>query len=144
LGEAFTIEGIDVDVEPAESGVVEGSGEVFEEDAVGGERQIADGRTCGEKRNQLGQIAAEERFAARQADAVDTERRERIDDDRDLLEVENAPAGQPGVLRLRHAVLAAQVAAVRDGHAKAPERSVETVEDHVGQSIIVHRRPTAP
>ena len=47
---------------------------------------------------------------------------------RDLLEGEQALARQPDVVRLRHAVLAAQVAAIGDRDAQAAQRPAEAID----------------
>jgi hypothetical protein len=67
--------------------------------------------------NQVRQIAPQERLPAREANLVDAERGEDVDQTFDLLEVENVFSRQPHVIRLRHAVTAAEVAPVRDRHA---------------------------
>ncbi len=78
---------------------------------------IARSRIAGRRRqaaNQIRQVAAQQRFAAGQTDLVHAERREDVDQPLDLFEVEDVFARQPDVVRLRHAVAAAQVAAVGD------------------------------
>ena len=76
------------------------------------------------------EVAAEQRFAAGQPEPVDAERDEDVDERADLLEVQHVLARQPHVLLLRHAVLAAQVAAVGDRQPQVPQRTAEAVEDH--------------
>jgi hypothetical protein len=101
-----------------------------EEDAVGRERQVADRRPGGQQPHKLGQIAAKEGLAPGEADPIDPQRGERIRQRRDLLEIQDALAWKPRIVRLRHAVLAAQVAAIRDRDPEAAERPVEPVENH--------------
>ena len=57
---------------------------------------------------------------------------EGVGDGGDLLEGQQRLARQPGVVRLRHAVLAAEVAAVGDGDAQAAQRTAEAVENRHG------------
>src|SRR5450759_2888415 len=61
---------------------------------------------------------------------VDAEAGERVDQHRDFLEVEDALPGEPRVIGFRHAVLAAQVAAVGHRNAQAAQRAIEAVCDH--------------
>ena len=84
--------------------------------------------------DQLGQVATEQRFPSRDPHPVDAERDERVSQCGNFFEVEDALARQPGVVRLGHAVLAAQVAAVGDGDAKTAQRPREPVE---GQAAIM-------
>ena len=62
-------------------------GVLGEQDAVGGERQVAQRRLGGELAHQGRQIVAQQRLAAGEAHAVDAERGEAVDQLRDLLEV---------------------------------------------------------
>ena len=79
-----------------------------------------------------GQIAAQERFAAGEPHAVHAEADEDVGEPADFLEVEQIVLRQPHVVGLRHAVLAAQIAAVRDRQAEVPQRSVQKVEHGPG------------
>ena len=101
-----------------------------EQHAVGRERDIADRGTRGQQADQRGEIAAEQRLAAREPHAIHAERGEDVCEQRDLLEIEDAGARQPGVFRLRHAVVAPQIAAIRDGDPEAAERPIEAIVDH--------------
>ncbi len=77
-----------------------------------------------EQPDQRRQVAAQQRLAAgRGAAGRRRARANRSDRAGDLLEVEDVLAGQPEVLLLRHAVVAAQVAAVGDREPEAPQRS---------------------
>ena len=111
-----------------------------EQHAVGRQRQIGDGRPRRQHaRRARGRSRRSSGSPPVSAHAIDAERGERVGDDGDLLEVEDALARQPGVVGLRHAVLAAQVAAVGHRDAQAAQRPVEAVEDHPG--IIASERP---
>src|SRR5262249_17138331 len=100
-----------------------------EQHAVRGHRQITETRLGGQLPDQFGQVAAQERLATREPDLVDAEVEEHVDERAHLLEVEDLLTGQPGVFLLRHAVPAAQVAAVGDRQPQISERSAEDVGD---------------
>ena len=85
-------------------------------------------RLPGEDLDQLAQVPPQQRFAAGEADLVDAQADEDVGQPADLLEMEEVVAGEPDVLVLRHAVLAAEVAAVRDRNTKAPERTAKHVD----------------
>jgi hypothetical protein len=90
----------------------------------------------GEHRDQPLHVLAHERLAAGQAQLLDPERDRGPRDALDLLEreqflaVEEAIAGAED--RLRHAVDAAEVAAVGDGDTEVAQRASEPVERHGG------------
>ena len=66
---------------------------------------------------------------------------EDVDEPADLLEREDVLPGQPDVLLLRHAVVAAQVAAVGDGEPQVPERTAERSSTEVtAGSVTAGRR----
>ena len=93
-------------------------------------REVANRRPRREPLHERGQIAPQQRLAAGQPDLVDAERREDVDQRLDLLEVQDVLARQPHVVLLRHAVAAAQVAAVGDRQAQVPQRPLMSVENH--------------
>src|SRR6185436_9752574 len=98
----------------------------------------------GNQLDQARQVAAEQRLTTGNADAVDAQGGEGVDEAGDLFEVEDAFARQPGVVRLRHAVLAAQVAPVRDRNAQAAQPAAETIDYRGVQApIIAGRRRSA-
>ena len=86
-----------------------------------------DRRLRRERCDQRRQVAAQQRLAAGDADPVDADVDEGVGERRDLLEREQRLARQPDVVRLRHAVLAAQVAAVGDRDAQAAQRPAEAI-----------------
>ncbi len=103
-----------------------------QQNAVRGEREILQPLLRGEESNERGEIAPEQRFAAGQPNLVDAERNEHVDQRADFFEVEDVLARQPGVLVFRHAVFAAQVAAVGDRQAQVSQRTVQDVEHWIG------------
>ena len=91
-----------------------------------------------EHRDQLLDVAADERLAAGEADLLHAERHGRPRDARDLVEVEQLLAVEEPVVvaehLLRHAVRAAEVAPVRDRDpqvAKGPAEGIESLR-HLG------------
>ena len=77
--------------------------------------------------HQRRKVAAQQRLAAGQPDLVDAERQEDVDERADLLEVQHVLARQPDVVVLRHAVFAAQVAAVGDRQPQVAQRPAEAI-----------------
>ena len=88
--------------------------------------------SCGELRDQALEVAAHERLAAGDPELLDAERDEDARDARDLLEGEElAPLEEPVVAAedlLRHAVDAAEVAAVGDRDPEVAQRPAEGVK----------------
>ena len=113
-------------------GVAQRRGLRREQHAVGRHGQVADRRPGREPVDELRQVAAQQRLATGQPDLVHAEGREDVDERLDLLEVQDVLARQPHVVRLRHAVAAAQVAPVGDREPEVPQRSLVPVEDHSG------------
>ncbi len=85
----------------------------------------------GEQRDERLEVAAEERLAARDADLLDAEPGEDACEALDLLEGQQVGAGEEGVVAaedlLRHAVDAAEVAAVGDRDPEVPHRPPQLV-----------------
>jgi hypothetical protein len=125
--EALRTEGVEADRDPVEAGLPERRGLAGEQDTVARHREVLDGGNGREQADQVRQVPTEERLPARQPDLVDAELGEDVHQAPDLLEGEEVPSTEPGVLLLRHAVLAAEVAPVRHRHPEAPERASEHV-----------------
>jgi hypothetical protein len=100
--------------------------------AVGRQREIANRRTHGKVPYQPRQVAAQQRLPARYSHAIDTEIDEGVDNGPDFLEREQTLPGQPDVVRLRHAVLTAQVAAIGHRDPEAAQRALKTIENGHG------------
>ena len=77
--------------------------------------------------DQLRQIAAEQRLAAGEADLVDARARKTSTSAAHLLELQQVLPRQPDVLRFRHAVAAAEIAAVGDRQPQVVERPAQQV-----------------
>jgi len=127
LEEAIFLERIDRDVEPVDPGSHQRFGVALEQVAVGGHAEVVDLLDVGEHAREPWEIPSDQRLAAGQSDVMHAHRREKRDQPRDLLEREDLLAVQPGQALGRHAVLAAEVAAVGDRHAQIADRSAVTV-----------------
>ena len=87
---------VEADVDPAEPGIPERLGLRGQQDAVGRQPDILDARNRGQLRDQLGQVAPDERLAPREPDLVDAQGRRDADEPLDLLEREQARPRQEG------------------------------------------------
>ena len=124
--------------------------------AVGGHGDVVEAVDAGEHLDQLLEVAAQQGLAAGQAHLLDAEADEQTREARDLLEAQQLVARQEGVVAaedlLRHAVGAAEVAAVRDRDAQVMQRPVERIEYGwfaVGHSVLSlshedEKRPLRP
>jgi hypothetical protein len=111
-------------------------------DAVGRERPLLQARPGAETCDEAGKVATEQRLAPGQPHPRHAFPDEHADKAIDLLEGQEIGARQPHVLRLGHAVQAAQVAAVRHRHAQRPQRPVERIEHGHRSDYGIHvRRP---
>ncbi len=129
LPEALALQRIEAHRDPGESGVAESFCVIGEEKAVRRERDLPKGGVRREPFDQVGEIPAQEGLSAGEPDLVDSESGQNPDEPRGLLETEEVALRKPDVLFLRHAVEAAEVAAVGHRHPEAPQRSVATIGD---------------
>jgi hypothetical protein len=104
---------------------------IREQDPVGRQRQIVQPWLAGDHAHECGHVAPEQRFAAREAQAVGAEREEDVHERGDFLEVQDVLPRQPLVLGFGHAVFAAQVAPVGDRQPEVAEWAPQRVCDHV-------------
>ena len=137
---------VQADGHPVEPGRAERSRLAREQQPVRRHRQVANRGDRGEHPDQRSHVPAEKRLAAGQAHLVDTELGEGGDELADLLEGQEVLAWEPDVLLLGHAVLAAEVAAVRHRDPQVAERPVEGVRDerawgHGGHGLIMPQPP---
>ena len=128
--EAIGLEGVETHRDAMDARIAEGLGLGPEENAVGGDGQIADARLGGDHLHEVSEVLAEERLAPGEPELVHPELGEGVDEARRLLEGEDVGAGQPRVLFLGHAVGAAEIAPIGDGHAQVAQRPPERVADH--------------
>src|SRR5688572_13532673 len=125
--EAAAVQRVEADGDAVQPGIAQRGGLLGEQHAIGRQREIRDAGQPGQLGNEDRQIAAQQRLAAGHPDAVHPDRHERGRKGRNLLEREQRVARQPGVVVLRHAVVAPEVAAVGDRHTQAAERPPETI-----------------
>jgi hypothetical protein len=131
LEEAGAGEAVDRDVDAVDPGGDEVGGLVGEHVAVGGQREVVDTLDRREALDQRREFAPHQRLAAGQADGVDAETGEEADESLDLLEGEDFVTRDPVHPLGRHAVAAAEVAAVGDRHPQiADQPAVRVFEGH--------------
>jgi hypothetical protein len=129
-GESIAPQCVEADRDPPQAGGLQRIDLILEQHAVGGQGKVREPRLCGQHAHQRGHVAAEQRLAARQADLVHAEREEDVDERARLFEMEDVLPRQPDVVVLRHAVLAAQVAAVGNRQPQIAQRARESIGDH--------------
>ena len=128
LAEARRVERVEADVDAAQAGVEQGLGLLGEQEAVGGQADVADAGDLDQHPHQPRQVAAHQRLAAGQADLVDAQRRRHADEVGDLLEGEQlGPVHEDDFLR--HAVGAAEVAAIGDADAQVVVDAAEGIDE---------------
>ena len=131
LVEAITLQRIDRDVEPVGAGIDQRPRVPLEQVAVGGDRDLVHIPEGGQHLHQPGEVAADERLAAGQPHVVDPHRGQHADETANLLEAQDLLALQPGEPLGRHAVLAAEIAAIGDRHPQVADHSAVTVGEGV-------------
>src|SRR5205823_535169 len=89
LLKASAVESVDVDVEPAQSRVVERLSELFQQDAIGGERHVFDALDRGKARHQHRQIAAQQRLTTCEAQLADAQAGGDAHEALDLFEIQD-------------------------------------------------------
>ena len=118
-----------MDVEAAQAGVPESLGMLLEHDGVGGERDVVDiGYGC-EFPDQPMQIAAQQRLTAREPNLVNALRHADANEALDLLEGQDVFARRIFRRFFRHAVEAADVAAIRHTDAQTVMQTAEIVDE---------------
>ena len=142
--ERLVVERVERDGHALQSGIGEALGLAREQGAVRGERDVGDAVDRHEALDQTLELAPQERLAARQADLLDAVGGERRRDALDLLEREQCGAVEElEVLAehlARHAVDAAEVAAVGDRDAEVTEAASEQVDGLCGHESMVTGR----
>ena len=112
--EALGTERIQADGQAVQARLVERPRMLGQLDSVGRHGQILDPAGLRKHPHEGWKVSAQERFTASKAYLVGSKLHEDGDEFADLLERQQAFAGKPDVLLLWHAVLTAEVAAVRD------------------------------
>src|SRR5437870_10549342 len=116
--EPLAIECIQVDVDSAQSRFVERLGHLFQQYAVGGQGQIFDPGDAHEPADQHRQIAAHQRLATRYSQLIDAESNRNAHEALDLFEIQDLAPRHELDVALRHAIEAADVAAIGDADAE--------------------------
>jgi hypothetical protein len=135
LEEAVALQRVDRDVHALDTGGRQRHGIPLEQVAIGRQREVADARDRGEHRGEPGEVPADQRLAAGEAHLLDPQGGHQADQPLDLLEAEELVALEPGHPLGRHAVLAAEVAAVRYGDAQVGDPAPVPVV----QGFSIHR-----
>jgi hypothetical protein len=131
LEEAVALERVDRHVDARDAGLDERVGVAFEQVGVGGQRQVLDAGHRREHRDQPRELASDERLAAGQAQVRHAHPGHYSRQPFDLLEGEDLGALQPGQPVGRHAVLAAEVAAIGDRDAQVRDLPAVAVVERV-------------
>ena len=126
------IERVEADVDPSQTGVTQRLGDQAHRGTVGGHRQIDGTRRPLDRRQLLdehGQVCAYRRFTAGQSDAADAVAlHEDPGESFDLLERHDLRTWQPLHALLRHAVGAAEVAAIGDRDPQVLDDAAERID----------------
>ena len=126
--EPVAAERVEAHRDSAEPGPLQPVDLVGQQDAVRGQRKVGQARLGGEQLDQHVEVAAEQRFAAGQPETIDAQADEHVHERADFLEVQHVLAGQPHVVLLRHAVFAAEVAAVGDRQPQVLQRTAQLIK----------------
>ena len=127
LVEAVALQRVDRDVEAVDAGRHQPLGVALEQEAVGGDRDLARHRRSAEHRGQAREVPADERLAAGQAHVGRPSRRTDPPARAISSKVRISAALQPGQALGGHAVLAAEVAAVGDRDPQIADQATVTV-----------------
>src|SRR5205823_13935883 len=109
---AIASQRVEADGDASEPGRLQRVDLIGQKDAIGRQRQILQPWFRRDQPDERRHVAPQERFAAGEAHLVDAERQKYVDERAGFLEVEDVFARQPDVVVLRHAVFAAEVAAI--------------------------------
>ncbi len=121
-----------MDVQPAQTGVIQRASLLGQQHAVGGHRQVLNSGNGDQLLDQPGQILPHQRLAAGDAQLVDPQSGRYSRETLDLLERQNFPAIHKLDIVLRHAIKAADIAAVRHTDAQIVVRASEGVDQGGG------------
>ncbi len=128
--ERLGVHGVERDVDPVEPRVLERLRAGREADRVGGERDLGAVGQSGARGDDLDEVAAQQRLAAREAHLADAEvARADAHEPLDLGELQRLPVGREREALGRHAVGAAQVAAVGERDAEVGRAAAEGIEE---------------
>ncbi len=132
-------ERVEADVEPSQAGIPQRLGLIGQQDAVRRQPDVFDAGNGSNLGDQLVEIAADERLATGEADFVDSQADDDPNEPFDLLEGEQlATVHEFGVVG-RHAVEAADIAAVGDADPQVRMHAAETVDERLYAGCVVGR-----
>ncbi len=129
LLEHLRLERIEADVQPPQAGVLEGLGLLRQQHAVGGQGDVANARHAGELADQPVEAVPHQRLAAGEPQLVDAHRRHDAHEAFDLLEREDLAARLEAHVLGRHAVEAADIAAIGDADPQVRVDAAEGVDE---------------
>ncbi len=139
-GEVLRHHGVETDVHPVQARGRQGCGQAVEADAVRRHRDARPGLERGDPAYDVDEAPTQERLAARHPHRGDPQPHEHGDDPHELVVGEHLGLGHPVQTLGRHAVGAAQVAAVGDRHPQVTADPTEAVEKARGGKV-GHRAP---
>ena len=112
--------------------------------AVSGQSDVIDAGNAGQIADQIGQVGAQQGFAAGEAQLAHPERGEKTREPHDFLERQALLRFQESIvlviLLLRHAIGAAEVAAIHDRDAQVVQWTREAIERIAGTANVVNCR----
>ena len=128
-GEPVAVQRIQADIDAANAGSRQIAGAVGQTGAVGRKSQLVQpvADPAADPAGKLRQAAARQRLAAGQPHFGDAAIDEAVDDQRQLVQRQQFAAGQKAH-RLRHAIAAAQIAAISHRHAQIADAPAKTVD----------------
>jgi hypothetical protein len=133
-----------VDVDAAQPGVVKLPRAVREQDPVRGQREVIDAGDRGEEPHEIGQALPHERLAAGQSDFSDPEPGRDASEPLDLLEREHLAPGHVRRVLLRHAIEAADIAAVGDADTEVVVEASKSISERLGRIVRRHSGILSP
>ena len=132
LLETLGVEGVHVDVDPAQARLLQGAGEARQQDRVRGHGHVAHAGERGDAPHDVEDVGAQGRLAAGEAELPEAEREGRPGHGLDLGRGEQLGGGDEAQAAQGHAVDAPQVAVVDDGDAEVVDLATEAVFRHAG------------
>jgi hypothetical protein len=117
-----------MDVQPAQSRVVQFAGLIGQQHAVGGERQVRNAFEGGQLAHQRRQIFSHQRLASGDAQLSDAQSHRDANEPLDFFKGQNLLPRLELHVGFRHAVKAADVAAIRHAEAQTVVKAAESVD----------------
>jgi hypothetical protein len=121
-------ERIETDVDPRQAGVLEGLGLLGEQDAVGRQGDIANAVDRRQSLDELGKVGPHQRLAAGEAELVHAQASRDPSEPLDLLEREQLMPRLEADVLVRHAIEAADVAAICDADPQVRMNAAQRID----------------